>query len=143
MKALCNKFCPRDEQGMMLPERGKGCMKRPAWVIDKVMSELSEECDSEELENARAKALRRMTISALNFKRFLTISEKDPSLSTPAASDDRSLISQYNKEAAIWRQGPYGVLWSEEHLRREPTSQEISACAERIAQKKVVHITKR
>jgi hypothetical protein len=39
------------------------------------MSELREECDSEELENVRAKALRNMTRSALNFKRLLTISE--------------------------------------------------------------------
>ena len=143
MKALCNKLCPRDEQGIMLSERGRGCMKRPAWVIDKVMSELRADFDSEELDNAKAKAVRYMTRSAMNFKRLLTISGNTQSLSKSAASDDSSLISQYTKEAAIWRQGPYGVLWTEEHLKREPTSQEISACAERIAQRKIVHTTKR
>jgi uncharacterized membrane protein len=118
-------------------------MKRPAWVIDKVMSELRADFDSEELDNAKAKAVRYMTRSAMNFKRLLTISGNTQSLSKSAASDDSSLISEYTKEAAIWRQGPYGVLWTEEHLKREPTSQEISACAERIAQRKIVHTTKR
>ncbi len=107
------------------------------------MSELRADFDSEELENARAKAVRYMKRSALNFKRLLTISEKTQSLSKSAASGDWSLISQYNKEVAIWRQGPYGVLWKEEHVKREPTSQEISACVERIAQRKIVHTTKR
>ncbi len=143
MKALCNKLCPRDEQGMMMSERGRGCMKRPAWVIDKVMSELRADFDSEELENAKAKAVRFMTRSALNFKRLLTISEKTQSLSISAASDNRSLISQYNKEGDIWRQGPYGVLWTEEYIKRESTSQEISTCAEQIAQRKILHAAKR
>jgi hypothetical protein len=62
---------------------------------------LREKIGSEELENVKAKALRYMTRPALNFKRLLTISEKDPSLSTSTPSDDRSLISQYNKYAAI------------------------------------------
>jgi hypothetical protein len=90
---MCNKFCPRDEQGMMLSERGRGCITRPAWVIDKVMSELRAESDSEELEIAKAKVVRYMTRSALNFKRLLTISEKTQILAISAASDDRSLIS--------------------------------------------------
>jgi hypothetical protein len=118
-------------------------MKRPAWDIDKVMSELRADFDSEELDNARAKAVRYITKSALNFTRLLTISEKTQTLSKSAASDDSSLISQYNKEAVIWRQGPYVVLWTEEHVKRELTYQEISACAERIAQRKILHTAKR
>jgi hypothetical protein len=133
MKDLCSKLCPRDENGMMLSERGKGCLKRPAWVLENVMSSLREEYDPSQLERVRVYASKFMSRTALSFTRLLNLSKQDPLFATSVGTDDkRRLLSQYKEEAALWRQGPYGVLWTEEHLRRKPTCQEITACAERL-----------
>ena len=131
MKQLCNKFCPRDDRGMMLSERGKGGLKRPAWVIESVLSGLRDEYDSSMLESARSKALNYMSRNAHSYSRLMLLPDD-------FKKDMRNVlaIKEFEKEATLWRQGPYGVLWAEEHITRLPTSKEISECAERITRRR-------
>jgi len=144
MRNLCNKLCPRDENGLMLSERGKGCLKRPSWVIEEVLSSLKEEYDFLQPEIVRVKALTYMSRASLNFKRLLTLSEQDPSFSASSVGDENyTQLKTYQEDATTWRQGPYGVLWTEEHLKRKPTFQEISACAERLAKRKTSQMQSR
>jgi hypothetical protein len=82
MRNLCNKLCPRDKKGVMLSERGKGCLKRKGWVIEQGLSNFREEYDSLHLDIVRFKALTFMSRASLNFKRLLTLSEQDPSFSS-------------------------------------------------------------
>ncbi len=128
----------------MLSERGKGCLKRPSWVIEEVLSSLKEEYDSLQHGIVRVKALNYMSRASLNYKRLLTLSEQDPSFSSSSVGDENfSQFKTYQKDAIIWRQGPYGVLWTEEHIKRKPAYQEISACAERLAKRETSQMQSR
>ena len=66
MRNMCNKLCPRDEKGVMLSERIKGCLKRPSWVIEEVLSSVKEEYDSLQHKIVRVKALNYKSRASLN-----------------------------------------------------------------------------
>jgi hypothetical protein len=76
------------------------------------------------LESARGKALNYMSRNTHSYSRLLLLPDN-------YKKDLRNLlaIKEYEKEAALWRRGPYGVLWAEEHTKRLPTGKEIPECA--------------
>ncbi len=45
-------------------------------------------------------------------------------------------LRDYEEEAAVWRQGPYGVLWEQQKITRRPTPKEVSALVDRLVGKK-------
>ncbi len=46
MKSLCNYICPRSEEGVMLSDRARIGLRRPAWCIAEIMNILSGEFDA-------------------------------------------------------------------------------------------------
>ncbi len=42
-------------------------------------------------------------------------------------------LCDFEEEAAVWRQGPYGVLWEQLKNARRPTSKEVSDLVDRLA----------
>lgn len=137
MKELCNTFCPRRADGAFVPERmiGKGGMKRPAWCIESIMDDLKKEFEPSQLEGVRSAAIRHMARSSKSYQVLKSLSDDDwAAMTTESKEINLRLLSDFETEAAMWRQGPYGILWEQEKITRRPTRQEVSDLAERLAE---------
>ena len=77
MKELCNIICPRNEDGVMLAERGASDMNRPVWCIEEIMATLREEFDASELDGAKEKAQNYMARAALQLRRIKSITQEE------------------------------------------------------------------
>ncbi len=49
MILLCNEFCPRGADGVMIMGRFLGAQKRPPWCVAKVIHEVEREFDASQL----------------------------------------------------------------------------------------------
>ena len=126
MKSLCNDICPRNEDGIMLPEKGPGNIKRPAWCIHAIMNILNAEFDELKLKGAYEKALAYMARSALQFKRLKNLTTEEwERMREQDKVKQRTLLSEYELAADEWKRGPYGAIWDGGKLRRQPTDKEI------------------
>ena len=120
MKELCNTFCPRRADGIFFAERnqGQGRMKRPAWCIESIMDALNKEFEPSRLVGVRGATIRYMARSSKSFQNLKSLSDYDwAAMTTESKESKLQLLRDYEEEAAVWRQGPYGVLWEQQKSR--------------------------
>lgn len=137
MKDLCNKICPRCEHGFFVPERAhfRGGMKRPTWCIEMIMDALDKEFEPSKLEGVRGAAIRHMARASKSFQSLKSLSDDDwASMTSESKERNLRLLHNFERDAALWRQSPYGVLWEQDKITRRPTPKEVSELAERLAQ---------
>ena len=68
------------------------------------------------------------------YHRLKSLADDDWSVMT-TVSKDRShrFLSEFEQEAEMWRQGPYGALWEQEKNTRRPTAKEVSDITKQLA----------
>ena len=76
-----------------------------------------------------------MAKSVRMFKRLKNISEEAcERISEAYRIKQRALLEEFELEAENWRRGPYGTLWNNNNLRKQPTDKEIDECHQRQVQ---------
>ena len=128
MKDLCNLVCPRNDDGVWLPDKGSmSSSKRPAWCIDHIVHLLREEFDEEELEGVAQKANKYLSRSALSFKRLQILSADDwINVGDEEREKYREALHDFQKGAEAWKSGPYGHYRLNMKMLRQPTDKELA-----------------
>ncbi len=52
---------------------------------------------------------------------------------TESKESKLQLLCDFEEEAPVWRQGPYGVLWEQQKITRRPIPKEVSDLVDRLA----------
>ena len=54
-------------------------------------------------------------------------------MTTVSENKSRRFLSEFEQEAAMWRQGPYGALWEQAKNTRRPNATQVSDITEQLA----------
>ena len=74
-----------------------------------------------------------MARSSKSFQNFKSHSDYDwAAMTTESKESKLRLLRDYEEEAAVRRQGPYGVLWEQQKITRRPTPKEVSDLVDRL-----------